>query len=62
LNQLPSGIPAIEKNSFDPTAYLYYRVQLNKTNYTYKVLNMAGVRVGIDALTPIEYWEYINPA
>ena len=61
LNQIPSSIPTFAQNSFDPTAYLYYRVQLNKTNYTYKVLDLSGTRVGIDPLTPIQYWEYINP-
>jgi len=61
LNQIPSSIPTFEKNSFDPTAYLYYRVQLNKTNYTYKVLDLSGTRVGTSPSTPIEYWEYINP-
>jgi len=61
LNQVPTSIPTFEQNSFDPTAYLYYRVQLNKKNYTYKILDLTGIRVGTSPLTPIQYWEYINP-
>tara|TARA_R110002051_G_scaffold310149_2_gene383110 strand:- start:281 stop:1234 length:954 start_codon:yes stop_codon:yes gene_type:complete len=62
LNQLPPTTPANNMNSFDPTAFLYYRVQLNKTNYTYKILDMfSGIRVGTSPASPIEYWEYINP-
>ena len=50
-------------HSFDPTAFLYYRVQLNKTNYTYKILDMfSGTRVGTGpGAASIQYWEYINP-
>ena len=62
LNQLPSTLPATKMNSFDPIAYLYYRVQINQTNYTYKVLDLTGIRVGTSPATAIKYWEYINPS
>ena len=61
LNTLPSNIPIIDKNSFDPTVYLYYVVVLDKTNYTYRVTDMLGNRVGTTPANPVQYWEYINP-
>jgi hypothetical protein len=39
--------------------YFYYRVNLDYDNYTYKIFNTYGQRVGGDI--PIKWFEYVNP-
>ena len=47
--------------SFDPSNNMYYRLKLDKNNFTYWIEDLSGTRVGTDINTPIEFWEYINP-
>ena len=55
----PSTIP--NPTSFDPTNNMYYKLKLDKNNFTYWIEDLSGTRVGTDINTPIEFWEYINP-
>jgi len=58
-NVLPTSIP--NQISFDPATNMYYRLLLDKNNFTYWIEDLAGTRVGTNINTPIEFWEYINP-
>ena len=45
---------------FNPEKYFYYKVELDYTNYTYKIFdNISGDRVG--TTSSIKWYEYINP-
>ena len=55
----PSTIP--NPISFDTANNMYYKLILDKNNFTYWVEDLAGTRVGTDINNPIEFWEYINP-
>jgi len=57
-NVLPTSLP--NPTSFDPALNMYYRLRLDKNNFTYWVEDLLGNRVGTNT-TPIEFWEYINP-
>ena len=55
---------ASSKYNFDSSEYLYYKVVLNYTDFTYQIFDIAGptqVRVG-SVTNPIKFYEYINPA
>ena len=58
-NTLPSTIPNPE--SFNPATYLYCRLRIDKTNFTYWLEDLQGTRIGTSINTPIEFWEYVNP-
>jgi hypothetical protein len=46
---------------FNNADYFYYRVDLNYSNKTYEVFSTTtNTRVG-DNLTPIKWYEYVNP-
>jgi hypothetical protein len=52
------------KYNFDSSEYLYYKVVLNYTDFTYQIFDIVGptqVRVG-SVTNPIKFYEYINPA
>ena len=52
------------KYNFDSSEYLYYKVVLNYTDFTYQIFDIVGpteVRVG-GVTNPIKFYEYINPA
>jgi hypothetical protein len=50
-----------DKFTFDNSTYFYYRVDLNYNNKTYEVFSTStNLRVG-DSLTPIKWYEYVNP-
>ena len=57
-NILPSSLP--NPSSFDPAINMYYRLRLDKNNFTYWVEDLSGTRVGTNT-SPIEFWEYVNP-
>ena len=49
------------KFTFDNSKYFYYRVDLDYNNKTYKVYSTStNLRVG-DSITPIKFYEYVNP-
>ena len=57
-----------DKFSFDSSQYFYYRVDLDYEKHTYQVFNInpyqsiyanSGQRAG--SLTPIKWYEYVNP-
>jgi hypothetical protein len=49
------------KFTFDNSTYFYYRVDLNYNNKTYEVFSTStNLRVG-DSVTPIKWYEYVNP-
>jgi hypothetical protein len=49
------------KFNFNNADYFYYRVDLNYNNKTYEVFSTStNQRVG-DSLTPIKFFEYVNP-
>ena len=45
--------------SFKTEDYFYYKVKLNRNDYTYKVENLSTGRVGLTN-TPIRFWQYFN--
>jgi hypothetical protein len=57
-NVLPTSLP--NPTSFDPALNMYYKLILDKNNFTYWIEDLLGNRVGTNT-TPIEFWEYINP-
>lgn len=49
------------KFNFDSNLYFYYRVDLDYDTKTYEVFSTStNQRVG-DTLTPIKFYEYVNP-
>jgi hypothetical protein len=44
---------------FDPIDHFYYKVVLDYTDYTYKIFDNGGNRVG--TTSSIKWYEYINP-
>jgi hypothetical protein len=49
------------KFSFNGADYFYYRVKLNYSNFTYEVTDVNGLnRIG-GSLSPIKWYEYVNP-
>ena len=44
---------------FKPEEYFYYKVVLDYTDYTYKIFDNGGNRVG--TTNSIKWYEYINP-
>ena len=58
-NVLPTTLP--NQTSFNPEFNMYYRLKLDKNNFTYWIEDLGGTRVGTSISTPIEFWEYINP-
>jgi hypothetical protein len=46
--------------NFKPEDFFYYRVILDYDDFSYRVLNNLGQRVG-DSQNPIKWYEYINP-
>ena len=58
MNSPQSSLPSI--SNFDSREYFYYKVVLDYTKKTYKVLDSAtDVRVGTNS--PIIWYEYVNP-
>jgi hypothetical protein len=55
----PQNQIGASRTTFDPSKYFYYQVDLNYDNFTYKVYDDAGLRVG--DTSPIKWYEYINP-
>ena len=50
-----------DKFTFDNSTYFYYRVDLDYNNKTYEVFSTStNLSVG-DSLTPIKWYEYVNP-
>lgn len=54
----PSTLP--DPTSFDTSKYYYRKVVLNYNNYTYRIFNSSGARIGTGS--PINWYEYVNPA
>jgi hypothetical protein len=46
--------------NFNIETYFYYRVELDYNDFTYKVVDNNGQRVGL-INRPINWYEYINP-
>jgi hypothetical protein len=46
--------------SFSTDAHFYYKVKLNRNDYTYTILDMNNNRVGTTASQSIKYWQYFN--
>ena len=46
--------------SFSTATHFYYKIKLNRNDYTYTVYNINDVRVGTTVLQPIKYWQYFN--
>jgi hypothetical protein len=50
-----------DRFTFDNSTYFYYRVDLDYNKKTYEVFSTStNLRVG-DSLTPIKWYEYVNP-
>jgi hypothetical protein len=72
MNRPQSTLTGISKFNFDQKLFFYYKVDLDYTNYTYKVydlnnpawwadpINTLLTRVGTQS-NPINWFEYINP-
>ena len=58
MNVKPSTLP--DPTSFDTAKYYYHKVVLNYTNYTYRISDSGGTRIGNG--TPINWYEYIDPS
>jgi len=58
-NVIPTSIP--NSLSFNPSVFLYYRLKIDKRNFTYWLEDLQGNRVGTTINTPIQFWEYVNP-
>jgi len=54
----PTTLP--DPTSFDTKKYFYRKVVLDYNNYTYKIYNSSGARIGTGS--PINWYEYINPS
>lgn len=54
----PSTLP--DSTSFDTGKYYYRKVILNYSNYTYRIYNSSGARIGTGS--PINWYEYVNPS
>lgn len=52
-----SSLP--DRFNFDSKKYFYYKVKLNRDNYTYSVFDLNNVRIG--ETNPIKWYEYVNP-
>ena len=47
--------------NFDREKFLYYKVKLNDTDYTYEVTDYnTGARVGTNDVFEIKFYEYVN--
>jgi|TARA_R110000796_G_scaffold74_10_gene275 hypothetical protein len=58
-NVLPTTLP--NQTSFDAANNMYYKLLIDKNNFTYWIEDLAGTRVGTSISSPIEFWEYVNP-
>lgn len=63
MNRSQATLTGINKFNFPQEFYLYYKVVLNYSDYTYKVYD---INTGFDILVgdgsnPIKWYEYINP-
>jgi len=56
----PQVLPLVPSQfQFDPKEHFYYKVVLDYTDYTYKIFDNGGNRIG--ATSSIKWYEYINP-
>jgi len=58
LNTPQTSLPT--PYSFPTQNYFYYRVELNKNNYTYTMYNATNDRVGATQNTSLNFYEYFN--
>ena len=59
INQSQNALP--NPYTFAPEIFSYYKISLDRTDYTYTVLDMTSNRVGIPQ-NPITFWQYTNKA
>jgi hypothetical protein len=57
MNEPQSSLP--DKFNFDGSRYFYNKVVLDYTTKTYEVFNYLNNRIG--TVTPIKWYEYVNP-
>jgi hypothetical protein len=61
MTNTPQPLITPNKFNFLPQDYFYYKVNLDYNNKTYEVSSTSTtLRVG-EALTPIKWYEYVNP-
>lgn len=58
MNVSPASLP--NPTQFNSSQYFYYKVKLNYNTYTYEIFDSTNTRIGTG--TPINWYEYNNPA